>query len=322
MKYKRRKFFAGECLHVYQRTIAGENIFYDREDYLVFYTLFSTISKLYNLTILELCIMVDHIHILISSDKLDYIASFMQHFTSKFVLIYNHEVGRKGNLLHKSYGSAPKVGNKKIRSTIVYIGNNPVEKSLCREASEYRWNFLAYIKESNPFSVKLAAKQIPPRVRSILNEIKKNQKANLYLSYAQLRRMFAKLSNSEKELVTDYIISTYYPFDTDALLSYYNSYEDMTYAMKSTAGSDYDIKEKFYYGSDTVYDEMSNFVENILQIKPVRLVTTLNDDAKFEVAKQLQKATMASTQQISKFLHFKSHKLGKWVRRFHFYSEA
>ena len=166
-------------------------------------------------------------------------------------------------------------------------------------------------QECYVFTVKLAAKQIPPRVRSILNEIKKNQKANLYLSYAQLRRMFAKLSNSEKELVTDYIISIYYPFDTDALLSYYNSYEDMTYAMKSTAGSEYDIKEKFYYGSDTVYDEMSNYVENILQIKPVRLVTTLKDDVKFEVAKQLQKATMASTQQISKFLHLKVHKLGK-----------
>ena len=68
MKYRRRKFIAGECLHVYQRTIGGVNIFYDRFDYLVFYTIFSTISKLYDLTILELCIMVDHIHNLILQD--------------------------------------------------------------------------------------------------------------------------------------------------------------------------------------------------------------------------------------------------------------
>ena len=51
MKYKRRKFIAGECLHVYQRTIGGVNIFYDRVDYLVFYTIFSSISKLYDLSI-------------------------------------------------------------------------------------------------------------------------------------------------------------------------------------------------------------------------------------------------------------------------------
>ena len=178
MKYKRRKFVAGECMHVYQRTIGGVNIFYDREDYLVFYTMFSVISKLYDITILELCLMIDHIHILVSSDKLDQVALFIQHLTSQFVLVYNRAVGRKGNLFHKSYGSAPKNGSKKIRSTIIYIGNNPVEKSLCLEASEYRWNFLAYIKDKNPFSEKVAANRLAPRVRSILKEIQNIHKAS------------------------------------------------------------------------------------------------------------------------------------------------
>lgn len=311
MKYKRRRFIAGECLHVYQRAIAGVNIFYDREDYLVYYTMFSVISKLYDITILELCIMIDHIHILISSNQLAQVSSFIQHLTSKFVLVYNQAVGRKGNLFHKSYGSAPKSGSKKIRSTIVYIGNNPVEKSLCLEASEYRWNFLAYIKDKNPFSEKVAAKCIAPRVRSILKEIQRTHKADTYLTYAQLRRMFAKLSKKDKEIVTDYIISIYNPIDIDALLSFYNSYDDMINAMRSTAGSDYDIKEKFYHGSDTVYFEMAEFVENGLGIKPVRLITTSCDDYKFEVAKQLQKATMASSLQIAKFLHMKFDKTRK-----------
>ena len=48
---------------------------------------------------------------------------------------------------------------------------------------------------------------------------------------------------------------------------------------------------------------MIDYVENILQIKPVRKVTVLSMDDKFAIAKQLQKATMASSMQISKFLH-------------------
>lgn len=311
MKYKRRKFAAGECLHVYQRTIGGINIFYDREDYLVYYTMFSIISKLYDIAILELCVMIDHIHMLISSNKLDQVASFIQHLTSKFVLAYNQEDGRKGNLFHKSYGSAPKIGSKKIRSTIVYIGNNPVEKSLCLDASGYRWNFLAYIKDKNPFSEKIAANHLAPRVRSILKEIRNTHKADSYLTYAQLRRMFAKLSEMEQEIVTDYIISIYNPIDIGALLSFYNSYDDLINAMRSTAGNDYDIKEKFYQGSDKVYFEMVKLIDNVLHIKPVRLITTCSDNYKFEVARLLQRATMANSLQISKFLHMKFHKVGE-----------
>ena len=79
----------------------------------------------------------------------------------------------------------------------------------------------------------------------------------------------------------------------------------MINAMRSSAGSEYDIKEKYFHGSDKVYDEMTDYVESVLNIKPARLVTTLSTDTKFEVARQLQVATMSTTAQISKFLHMK-----------------
>ena len=39
MAYRKRKFAPGECMHIYQRTINGYNIFYDLEDFIVFYTI-------------------------------------------------------------------------------------------------------------------------------------------------------------------------------------------------------------------------------------------------------------------------------------------
>ena len=62
----------------------------------------------------------------------------MDRFTSWFVREYNSFSGRTGKLFKKNYGSAPKSDSKKIRSCINYIGNNPVEKSLCERAQDYR----------------------------------------------------------------------------------------------------------------------------------------------------------------------------------------
>ena len=45
MRCKKRKFYTGEPQHIYQRTIDGFNIFYDIEDFLVFYTVFSISAK-------------------------------------------------------------------------------------------------------------------------------------------------------------------------------------------------------------------------------------------------------------------------------------
>ena len=304
-KYKRRKFIPGECLHIYQRTIGGVNVFYDREDFLVFFTVFSVISKLYSVTVLELCLMIDHIHILLSSDIMSEVSAFIRHYTSLFVHLYNQDSGRTGPLFHKSFGSAPKKGSKKIRSTIVYIGNNPVEKNLCAEAPFYRWNFLAYTQNDFPYSQYIQPSKCPPRIRVILKEVRDTYAKNSYLSYAQLRRMFDKLSVQESEYVTDYIVKTYYPFDSEALLSFYDTYEDMISAMKSTAGSDHDIKEKYYAGSDCVYRDMLKVVRDEMCLQPARKVIVLNKDSKFDADFLLQRKTTATTMQISKFLHMK-----------------
>lgn len=302
MKYRKRRFYSGECLHVYQRTVSGFNIFYDREDFIVFYTVFSVMSHLYNVCVMELCLMIDHIHVLLSADSLEDISSFVRHYSSQYVLEYNHSVGRHGPLFHKSFGSAPKKGSKKIRSTIVYIGNNPVEKRLCNFAPEYRWNFLAYISDANPFSVAVPMSRCRCSLRKAMTEVKCCRQANRYLTYGQLRRMFYGLKKDERELLTDYIIRQYWPFDTDVLLSFYENCADMFHAMKSTSGADHDIHEMYYPDPDSAFRDMIRVVRNEYQIEPVRSVTVLPLEAKLEIARMLRLKTSASKWQIEKFL--------------------
>lgn len=308
MKYKKRKFIPGECMHIYQRSVNGYIIFYDLEDFLVFYMVFSVFARIYKVRVLEMCIMPNHVHILLESECLDEISRFIMRYTSVFVREYNDAIGRRGPLFHKSFGSAPKKGGKNIRSTIVYIGNNPVEKDLSLSSEGYRWNFLAYIK--------LRGKKFP--LRGLRYKLQKAFKfvdmihsKSAFLTYHQLARLMQGLTPEEISKLSDYIIMKYYPFDTDALLSFYSSYEDMIQAMHCTSGKEYDIKEVYIPEPDTVYRKMSAVLEKTgfrNRYGLLRHVSVLSDDEKFNLAQMLRRQTNASLYQVCRFLHMEVKK--------------
>ncbi len=305
MKYKKRRFIPGECMHIYQRAVNGYIIFYDLEDFLVFYTIFSTFARVYNVHVLELCIMANHVHILLCADKLEDVSRFIMRYTSVFVREYNDAIGRKGPLFHKSFGSAPKKGSKSIRSTIVYIGNNPVEKELSETAEGYRWTFLRYMKQAlNPTVMSL--RKMNHRLRKACKHVDVLRAKSGYLTYHNLRRLMKGMSFEEKDVLADYIIMAYYPFDTEALLSFYSSYDDMTTAMRSTSGKDYDIKEAYLPEPDTIYHKMATIVRDKVGHcagNLLRSVTVTSPEDKFMIAKLLRTYTDATLQQISRFLH-------------------
>ena len=149
---KKRKFVEGELNHTYQRTISGFNIFYEVEDYLVYYTIYSIMAVKYEIMIYGLCLMIDHIHSLCAAGDRERFSRFMSHVANVFVKEFNREHNRTGPLFDGTFGSALKIGLKIIRTAIAYLYNNPVERYLCKWAQEYRWNFLAYGQSPNPFS--------------------------------------------------------------------------------------------------------------------------------------------------------------------------
>lgn len=305
MKYKKRRFIPGECMHVYQRAVNGYIIFYDLEDYLVFYMIFSTFVRSYKVRVLEMCIMANHVHILICADKLEEVSRFIMHYTSVFVREYNDVVGRKGPLFHKSFGSAPKKGSKSIRSTIVYIGNNPVEKELSDTADGYRWTFFRYIKYRGQASV-LPLRRMTYRLQKACKLVDMVSSKPKYLTYTQLKRMMKGMTVEEKNILADYIIMAYYPFDSEALLSFYAGYDDMMTAMRSTSGKDYDIKEAYLPEADTIYGKMTSVLRDKCgypDTQLVREVTVASSAEKFRLAQLLRSRTGATLQQISRFLH-------------------
>ena len=292
-------------LHIYQRTLNGCNIFYDLEDYLVFYTVFASVSRKYDLKVTGLCLMVDHLHVLVQSDIESVVSRFVSHYTSVFVKLYNEDVGRKGELFEKSFGRAWKRGSKKVRTAIAYLLNNPVEKSVCRRVEEYRWNFIAYADSLNPYSEQIPLRFASRALRRALKEVTRTASVGCHLNYVQLRRLLLPLDQKEREVLTDHIIMTYNVVDYEILTNYYGSYENLLLAVNSNTGSEYDIHETFHHGSDKVYREMASCIRKHCGISQVRTVTVLDVGDKISVAHHLQRFTSASVFQICKFLHMR-----------------
>lgn len=298
-----RKFLNEEVNHTYQRTVSGFNIFYEVEDYLVYYTIFSVMSVRYGITVYGLCLMIDHLHSLVSSSNASVFSRFMSNVTILFVKEFNKARRRSGALFCENFGSAPKLGMKQLRTAIAYLFNNPVERFLCRYAQEYRWNFLAYAATDYPFSEAIVLRSASRRLRKAIKEVDGTAARNRHLTYVQLKRILKDLGRKERNQLIDYIIVRYNVIRYDVLTTKcYDGYENMLTAINSNTGSEYDIQEQKWSRSDTEYRELYQYVHSCGYDDAGDLIS-LDTDSKLALMLEMMHKTRASKRQVSKFLH-------------------
>lgn len=313
MKNGNRKFYRWELMHIYQRAIHGFNIFYELEDYLVFYTIFSVFSRRFEVTVLALCLMIDHFHALLKCGSKVALSRFVASVTSTYSRLFNATLSRKGQLFDKSFGSAPKLGEKQVRTAISYVFNNASEKKICSDPSEYRWNFLAYMESDHPFSEEIHYRRASRKMKKAIDEVTLSRSDERWLNYAQLARLYKGLSSSERAQLTDYIIKTYLPFDNKQLLSYYKSFEMMKIAIESNTGSEYNIREEYHPHSDLLYEDISGFVRTEMSASPKSLLMLPLDD-KIAIANRVAARTGVPHRQITKFFHIPTEKVRRLTR--------
>lgn len=313
---KRRKFYSGVVNHVYQRTVSGNNLFYGYEDFLTFFTILSVSARAAQITFLGLCLMYNHFHALIVTESVSQLSDFMNHACSWFAREFNHFTGNVGQLLKKNFGSAPKWSEKDVRTTINYVGNNPVEKRICIRPEQYRWNFLQFAVSSNPFSEPLVLRKASKRMKRAVKEVATMYKLNLPLKFTLIRRLFNGLTSIETEQLVDYIISTYNFIDYQAAISYYGSYEKMLEAMNSNTGSEYEIREEWDPDSDLIYHHMVEYVQKAFPDMPANRVTTLPEEQKQDLARVFSRIP-ATPRQISRFLHLPVPPKSRSIKNLH-----
>lgn len=299
---RRRKFVNGEVNHTYQRTMSGFNIFYEVEDYLVYYTIFSILAIRYGIVVYGLCLMIDHIHSLISASDRKTFCNFIRHVSLLFVKEYNKAHDRSGPFFEEGFGSAPKIGLKRLRTAIAYLFNNPVERFLCSKAQEYRWNFLPYAQCRNPYSEPVRLRQASRALRKAIKEVDGARERGQHMKYALIRRLFSTLDKQEKNQLTDYIIVRYSAIRYDLLAACYGGHDNMLTAINSNTGSEYDISETICGRSDTEFRELHRYV-HAEGFDNAGDVISQEEKVKLHLMEKMLKRTSASVYQIRKFLH-------------------
>ena len=299
---KRRILYKDIVTHCYQRSAGEGLLFYCYSDYLVFFTGYCLYTKKYNVQVLSLCLMPDHVHDSLVVGKKEDLIRFKQAFNTWFSKVHKPVCHCEGPLLESPYGSAVKKGDKKARTNLVYIGNNPVERKLTAKAEDYRWNFLAYAQSIHPFSKELILREASWSLRRAIKEVNAQYKSGKPMTYAQLQRLFKTLTPDEGQQLTDYIITKYNIIDYKAAIRFFDSYEDMLKAMHANTGSEYDINEVFLGKSDAHYTKMTGIVKRLLNPTDIHDILALPAIEKFKVFQMLRKNSTAMSEQIAKFL--------------------
>ena len=300
---KRRTFFPGILNHCYQRSADGGVLFYTYSDHLVYFTEYCLAARQYDIEVLALCQMPDHIHDSVRTLRKENLAWFKRKVNTDFSRKRNDFFRTEGPILRDRYGSAPKFGDKKARSNLIYVGNNPVERKLVMKAEEYRWNYLAYATSDHPFSEKLIVHDARWPLQKAVREVKAQFKARRTLDYAMLQRLFRSLDRKETLQLVDFIISTYNCIDYAAAARFFDSWDDLLMATHATTGSEYDLNEVFMGKSDAYYAQMTSFLLKGNYVNDIHDILRLSVDEKYELFRSLTPKTDALAEQIAHFLH-------------------
>ena len=302
MKRGERVVVKGVLNHCYQRTRKGIILFYSVSDYLVHFTIFCTTAKKYRIRVLSLCQMPDHIHSSVIAEDRDDLVGFFRECSSVFSYRHNRTCHHSGPLMEHNFGSAPKFGDKKIRTNLIYVGNNPVERHLVKKAEEYQWNYLAYAADPFAFSKKPSFRESTYALRQAIREVKATAKSNSPMSYTQIQRLFKPLASLERKQLVDVIVNEYNIIDYKSAIKFFGNYGEMLIAMHATTGSEYDLNEVFKGRSDACYKKIATILMKELKLNDIHDVLALPDCDKSRLFPLLFERTDATPEQIAAFL--------------------
>lgn len=300
---KPRKIVPHALTHCYQRSVDGGILFYSFSDHLVCFTTYCLAARKHHIQVLSLCQMPDHIHDAVRAEKKSDLARFKQDTNAAVARMRNAAFQLEGPVFEKPFGSAQKFGEKSIRTNLIYIGNNPVERHLVDQAEKYRWNYLAYARSDHPFSDRVVIRNARWPLQKAVKEIKAVHGAGQAVSYAMLQRLFGNLDQKECTQLTDFIIRTYNVIDYPSAIDCFGSYDTMLQAMHATTGSEHDLHEVFTGRSDRHYARMISFLLEENMLKDIHDLLAFDTEQKCDLFGILLRKTATPPEQIAKFLH-------------------
>jgi putative transposase len=143
----RRKIVAGASYHVIARANRSEFILgADGVKYL-FLQVLKQAKRRFAFTVMNLCIMDNHVHLIIRPARGASLSKIMQWVLSVFAIRYNRSRGLHGHVWYDRFKSHVIVSLRQFQRTFDYITENPVRAGIVETSSAYRFTGISLARD-------------------------------------------------------------------------------------------------------------------------------------------------------------------------------
>ena len=153
---KNRQLQEGAKYHVTARINRGERIFLVEDDREMFIGVLKRAKKKYNFTLVNFCIVGNHIHLLIKPGTGESLSRIMQWLLGVFAQMWNRKHNLSGHLWGDRFFSRIISGFLDQMRVFLYIDNNPVAAGLVKNPSQWKHGGLWHHKKGLTEIISLA----------------------------------------------------------------------------------------------------------------------------------------------------------------------
>lgn len=135
-----RKYYETNFFHIIVQGINKEYIFNKDEYKKRYFQLLLKNKELYNIKLIAYCIMNNHSHILIYSERTQQMSNYMKAVNTSYATYYNKLESRVGFVFRNRYESEGIFIENYLLNCISYIHNNPVQANIVDNPKEYKYS--------------------------------------------------------------------------------------------------------------------------------------------------------------------------------------
>lgn len=139
-----RLIYADQCYHVLNRANRGAEIFHESSDYSAFLGLMARAQDRVELRILAVCLMPNHVHLVVQPRKNRDISSWMHWLFTTHVRHYHEKHATYGRLWQGPFKAIIVQTDHHLLTLLRYVERNALRAKLVGRAEDWRWGSLRW----------------------------------------------------------------------------------------------------------------------------------------------------------------------------------
>ena len=140
MPRRARKDLNTSFFHIIVQGLNKEFIFKNNKYKDQYLQLMKKFKKDSDINIISYCIMSNHTHLLLHTENITELSSFMKNINESFARYYNEKENRVGYVFKNRFLSESITNQKYLLNCISYIHKNPVKANLVQECGAYKYS--------------------------------------------------------------------------------------------------------------------------------------------------------------------------------------